>query len=277
MDINWGGSDGGALASAFAAGCGDVGIWAIRGSTIMAQNAVSSSADDSANSLGSGFAAEYASAIDASGAEAHNCWLAGFTSYTSSSIRAYAASSHDNTNDGVRVGWNGSIDFNTGATIEDNGGYGFRDVDGTGSWYAATPTLSGNVLGDYSKPLDLSTANALRVNRQYLDIRGYSDYAILRYLVDGTERARSEYRHDLGRYDVSVGSEIVMRAYTAGRTTIGPGAPATNATNVLQIPAMAGAPVGSPSVDTGYVPIVFDTTNNKLWVYDGGWIGTVLS
>lgn len=51
---------------------------------------------------------------------------------------------------------------------------------------------------------------------------------------------------------------------------------ATNATTGhLFIPTSAGAPTGVPaSIPTGQVALQFDSTNNKLYVYDGGWIST---
>ena len=53
---------------------------------------------------------------------------------------------------------------------------------------------------------------------------------------------------------------------------------ATNATNgFLYIPTMAGTPTGTPTAYTGKVAMVFDTTGNKLWIYDGAWIGVALA
>lgn len=50
---------------------------------------------------------------------------------------------------------------------------------------------------------------------------------------------------------------------------------ATNATDgFLYIPTCAGTPTGTPTAKTGTVPIVFDTVANKIYVYDGAWIGT---
>ena len=44
------------------------------------------------------------------------------------------------------------------------------------------------------------------------------------------------------------------------------------------IPTCAGAPTGVPTrAAAGFVPLVFDRTNNKLYAYDGGWIGVTLS
>lgn len=53
---------------------------------------------------------------------------------------------------------------------------------------------------------------------------------------------------------------------------------ATNATDgFLYIPTSAGTPTGVPTAYTGKVAMVLDTTNNKLMIYDGGWIGVTLS
>lgn len=41
----------------------------------------------------------------------------------------------------------------------------------------------------------------------------------------------------------------------------------------LYIPTCAGTPTGVPTAQTGTVAMVFDTTNNKLYIYDGGWLG----
>ncbi len=51
---------------------------------------------------------------------------------------------------------------------------------------------------------------------------------------------------------------------------------ATNATvGFVMIPSCAGAPTGVPAdIPTGQVPLVFDSTNNKIYAYDGGWIST---
>lgn len=58
----------------------------------------------------------------------------------------------------------------------------------------------------------------------------------------------------------------------------GDAALATNATHgFLQVPTMAGTPTGTPATVAGHVALVFDTSGNKLWVYDGGWISATLS
>lgn len=46
---------------------------------------------------------------------------------------------------------------------------------------------------------------------------------------------------------------------------------ATNATEgFVYISTCAGTPTGTPTAISGVVPLVFDTTNNQLWIYDDG-------
>jgi hypothetical protein len=59
-----------------------------------------------------------------------------------------------------------------------------------------------------------------------------------------------------------------------GNFIFGTAALATNAANgYIYIPTCAGTPTGTPTAVTGMVPLVYDTTNHKLYVYDGGWKG----
>lgn len=65
------------------------------------------------------------------------------------------------------------------------------------------------------------------------------------------------------------------KMFNVGNSVIvGTAALATDATDgFLYIPTCAGTPTGTPTTKTGTAPIVWDSTNNKLYVYDGGWIG----
>lgn len=83
----------------------------------------------------------------------------------------------------------------------------------------------------------------------------------------------------------------VEGAFTNG--LLGDGQLATTATTGFAwLPKMAGAPTGLPQRPTpppagttlgtwlaqySWVPCVYDTTNHKLWIYDGAWKGVVLS
>lgn len=54
----------------------------------------------------------------------------------------------------------------------------------------------------------------------------------------------------------------------------GGGLLATTATSgFFHIPTCAGTPTGVPSgTPSGFVPMVFDTSGGKLYVYSGSWI-----
>lgn len=55
---------------------------------------------------------------------------------------------------------------------------------------------------------------------------------------------------------------------------VGSAAIATTATDgFLYIPSCAGTPTGVPASYTGRVPMVWDSTNKKFYIYDGGWLG----
>lgn len=43
------------------------------------------------------------------------------------------------------------------------------------------------------------------------------------------------------------------------------------------IPSAAGAPSGTPTTISGRLPLYYDTTNNRLYVYNGGWKYTQLA
>ncbi|ANS05698.1 hypothetical protein [uncultured Mediterranean phage] len=63
------------------------------------------------------------------------------------------------------------------------------------------------------------------------------------------------------------------------RMSHGTSALATTATEAFfHLNSCAGTPTGVPaSIPTGQIPMVYDTTGEKLWVYNGGWVGVVLS
>lgn len=58
-----------------------------------------------------------------------------------------------------------------------------------------------------------------------------------------------------------------------GNGTAAKGTTATD--SFLMIPTCAGPPTGTPAhLYNSSVPIIYDSTNNKLYVYDGSWLAT---
>lgn len=69
-----------------------------------------------------------------------------------------------------------------------------------------------------------------------------------------------------------------MRIDLLGNVTIGSAAIATNATDgFLYIPSCAGNPSGTPTTKTGRIALVYDSSNNRLYAYNGAWKFVALS
>jgi hypothetical protein len=64
----------------------------------------------------------------------------------------------------------------------------------------------------------------------------------------------------------------------SGSFVVGAAALATDATDgFIYIPTCAGVPTGVPTTQTGTAAMVYDTTNEKLMIYNGAWVGVTLA
>lgn len=102
--------------------------------------------------------------------------------------------------------------------------------------------------------------------------RSRSIFNVYEY-VASTSTAR-EYM----RADAQTGGKVNVSFLSGGDLVTQAAALATNATTgFTYMPTCAGAPTGVPTGYTGTCATVYDTTNNKLWVYNGAWKGVVLA
>lgn len=100
--------------------------------------------------------------------------------------------------------------------------------------------------------------------------------ATIRAIVDGTPGS-SDMPTRLELMTTPDGSATAQIGLTIKNTRsviLNNAALATNATDgFLYVAACAGTPTGVPTAVTGRVPIVADSTNNKLYIYSGGsWV-----
>ena len=122
-----------------------------------------------------------------------------------------------------------------------------------------------------------------QTDTQYSQFLAYENSTLLGAIsFVGTNFATASRRKFLEIVSVPSGGGITLGTAGAIRTTIdgngnlvhGTAALATTATDGFwYIPTCAGTPTGTPTAYTGRVPIIFDTTNSKLYIYNGGWLG----
>lgn len=148
-----------------------------------------------------------------------------------------------NTNGGSGLNYQGVFNVGNSASTAGSQAFGFQSTDG----------------------FVFAAANGTRmISRAAIQITNLDNTA-------GSEDA------DLSFYTQAAGAAMSQkfRITNLGSIIIGAEAAiATNATNgFLYIPTCAGNATGTPVAVTGKVAMVFDTTNNKLLIYDGSWLG----
>lgn len=90
-------------------------------------------------------------------------------------------------------------------------------------------------------------------------------------LTFGDKNSRNQVVFTQGSSSATAISDFNSIVRSDSSVVVGKAAIATDATDgFLYVPTCAGAPTGTPTSYTGTVPLVFDTTNHRLYVREGG-------
>jgi hypothetical protein len=170
----------------------------------------------------------------------------------------------------------GTFDFSTTANVLTIG----TQKGGSGTARSVTLTAANGII-NVDTAVNLRIANA---NGSYIYMNGPGGSGC-GYFFNGSNYYGEVYNGSgdnwsLGGNTVLGGSSPVAAltwnfpASGAGNVIIGTAALATNVTDgFLYISTCAGTPTGTPTTFTGRVPMIYDTTNNKFYIYNSGWKG----
>lgn len=98
--------------------------------------------------------------------------------------------------------------------------------------------------------------------------------------IDGSVTINSGGLTVLAGGVTATGNSTITGTLKASGNISGTATPTTTmTTGFVHIPKAAGPPTGVPTAITGYAPLYFDSTNNRLYVYNttGGWKSTLLA
>ncbi len=146
---------------------------------------------------------------------------------------------------------------------------------------------------DYSRSAFFNVASPISSGAE-AQFENMLNYPVVRYRNDGThayggvafrlENQKGGYQaYDIGidpdggtagvfKINDIVRGKFPFQITKAGSVLLNDTVLATTATDgFTYIPTCAGIPTGVPTAQTGTAPVVYDTTDNRLYVYNGGW------
>ena len=150
-------------------------------------------------------------------------------------------------------------------------------LNSTGLGVGVTPsaklTIAGNSIFTVA---DAAYATALNATTGNLRLYPYVDanYGSALIAFNAGYAGYGPLTLDASRLSFYISGSERFRIDTSGNVVVGTAAIATTATDgFLYVTGCAGTPTGTPTAKTGRVPLVVDTTNNKLYFYSGGsWV-----
>ncbi len=146
---------------------------------------------------------------------------------------------------------------------------------------------------DYSRSSFFNVASPIPSGAE-AQFENMLNYPVVRYRNDGShpyggvafrlENQKGGYQaYDIGidpdggtagvfKINDIVRNKFPFQITKAGSVLLNDTALATTATDgFTYIPTCAGIPTGVPTAQSGTAPVVYDTTDNRLYVYNGGW------
>jgi hypothetical protein len=139
------------------------------------------------------------------------------------------------------------------------------DLSSANTWTADVTTTGDFVVGSYKYG---NAGVSVPSNNQAFHASAAPN-AGMTFMTTGGNRLTMTDTASVEFFQARLNSNIVLGATSALGTTATNGFP--------YIPTMAGTPTGTPTSFTGKVPMVYDTSNNKLYVYNSGWKGVTLA
>jgi hypothetical protein len=159
--------------------------------------------------------------------------------------------------------------------LSDTVGFKWANQANAASWMTLTGTAA--AIGSPLTVTGVVTATGLTLaNTNNIRIQAPGGDAIIS--VDATNVMSITPPTVLTKFVNHAFSATNLQIRDSGDVGIGRTALATTAIGGFPyIPANAGTPTGVPTGLAGFVPLYYDTTAHKLWIYDAGWKGALVA
>jgi len=192
---------------------------------------------------------------------------------------------------GVTINASAGTDINAGAVAINSGTATGDDIFGGGialfggNQTGANTTYPVDIAGGGTVDLIAGSATGQGIGGNITLLAGNSSagHAGSINLICGSGNFTNPYGSLTVQVDPAGNGYIPLRVHANGNTTVGVAGldgsnDGTSNTGFPYISSVTSDPTGTPTdITGGHVPMVFNRTNNKLWIYNGGWVSVTLS